>query len=340
MIVGVCGFGYSGSGAVLDLLKEYDECDVSSEIEFELPYCPYGLMNLDYYLNVFCSRFQSSDAAIYNFVKLIKANKKRCSPFNSFANGHFVKRSFEYLNSITQCSWNGAVYYDRFLFSKSMFVYRFRFARRFERFARCLKLPFKFGYKRKMYLSICPNDFLEITKKYVNDLLIYAGYDLSKVCVLNQPFPANNPSKCMSFFPSDTKAIVVFRDPRDVFLSAKYFVKDSASFIPSNVDSFVVYYRSIYSSFVGNNSVLKINFEDLIYKYEETKRLIEMFIGIHMHSKKELYFDLKKSSGNTMIFKKYPQFKKEVDYIEKELPEFLYNFESEENNWQSKPFNW
>ena len=35
MVVGVCGHGYTGSGAVLDFLKQFDECSVPSSADYE-----------------------------------------------------------------------------------------------------------------------------------------------------------------------------------------------------------------------------------------------------------------------------------------------------------------
>mgnify|MGYP006872937219 FL=1 len=70
MIVGVCGHGYSGSGAVVDYLKEKPDCQVCGNIELSLAYMPHGLQDLDYHVNESVSRYYSSDAAIKDFLRL------------------------------------------------------------------------------------------------------------------------------------------------------------------------------------------------------------------------------------------------------------------------------
>ena len=62
--LGVCGFGYSGSGAVVDLLKNNDNIMYPEIGEFTLTYLPDGLKDLRYNLFDNCSRFFSSDVAI------------------------------------------------------------------------------------------------------------------------------------------------------------------------------------------------------------------------------------------------------------------------------------
>lgn len=76
MIVGVCGLGYTGSGAVLDLLKEFDENYVIDAMEFALAYTPDGLEDLEYHLVKSPSRYFSSDIAIKRFKNYIKS---RCT---------------------------------------------------------------------------------------------------------------------------------------------------------------------------------------------------------------------------------------------------------------------
>lgn len=66
MVVGLCGFGYSGSGAVFDLLLEYTGLRVSKDCEMSFLYRPDGLTDLHYHLT-HPARFFSSDYAIKRF---------------------------------------------------------------------------------------------------------------------------------------------------------------------------------------------------------------------------------------------------------------------------------
>ena len=50
-VILTAGYGYSGSSAVVDLLKEYDNCDsISDNFEFRLIKDPGGLEDLRYHL--------------------------------------------------------------------------------------------------------------------------------------------------------------------------------------------------------------------------------------------------------------------------------------------------
>ena len=51
MVIGACGFVGTGSSALTDLLREYDEVAVFDQIEFNISYYPDGIEDLDYQIN-------------------------------------------------------------------------------------------------------------------------------------------------------------------------------------------------------------------------------------------------------------------------------------------------
>ena len=180
-----------------------------------------------------------------------------------------------------------------------------------------------------MYMSIYPNDFYETTKKYIISLMLSSGFDLENICVLNQPFAANNIIAGMRYF-NDSKAIVVDRDPRDIYIFVKEIVSDSGSFIPVNsVEDFVKYYRLLRIKKEIQENILYLNFEDLIFKYDLIVKKIENFLEIKNHQNKERYFRPEVSAANTMLFIKFPKYNRDIQYIEHELPEYLYPFSEE-----------
>ena len=98
-----------------------------------------------------------------------------------------------------------------------------------------------FIYKKTledMRLSIKPSDFFAITRSYLNSILKH----YNKTVFLNQPFPANAPLLSMKMFGNDTKAIIVERDPRDLYVLLKKIVKPNW-FPYEDVDSFIAYYK-------------------------------------------------------------------------------------------------
>ena len=78
----------------------------------------------------------------------------------------------------------------------------------------------------------------------------------------------------------------------------------------------------------NSNYVMKIKFEDLIYKYDDTLKQIKKFINYkdNDHINKKKRFDPNKSIANTQVFLSKNINKEEIKYIEKELKEYLYDF--------------
>ena len=68
------------------------------------------------------------------------------------------------------------------------------------------------------------------------------------------------------------------------------------------------------------------NFEDLCYRYEETVSMVKQFIANKNGWNKGRYFDPSKSVNNTRLVEKYPQYQSDVYYIEKSIPQYLYNY--------------
>ena len=70
-----------------------------------------------------------------------------------------------------------------------------------------------------------------------------------------------------------------------------------------------------------------IQFEDLIYKYDEKiNQIIDILrLDETAHSKKKTMFNPQKSINNTQLFM-LNKYREEAKIIERELPEFLYDF--------------
>ena len=71
-------------------------------------------------------------------------------------------------------------------------------------------------------------------------------------------------------------------------------------------------------------NVTKVQFEDLIYKYEETIDCLLKFADIEKVKYKKDKFDPAVSIKNTHLWIKYPELKEEIEYIENCLSEYCY----------------
>lgn len=334
MILGICGFGYSGSGAILDLLKESSKCEVCDSFEFSMTYKPDGLEDLEWHITQ-PSRYFSSDSAIRRFIQYKKRIAKR---YDQYSNGQFSRLADEYIKKITTIKWYGST--SVHIYQSSWFEYIFfqmlsrKLRSPFER--KLLPIPFVFPPDITMYYSsISSSSFLNYTIDFVSEFIHSIRKTDRDVLVLDQPFSANNPQRTMRFFKL-SKAIVVNRDPRDVYLLANKTIGMTANFIPRrDVNLFIEYYKGLMSQVVQNASednILRINFEDLIYKNQPTVKSICDFIGVDDIGN-ETHFKPEKSINNTQLFLKYKGIEKEIERISTELSDYLYPFDS----FQTKP---
>lgn len=334
MVIGVCGFGYSGSGAVVDLLKEYDGIKYPSEadIEFSFLYRPDGLTDLMYHVNNPC-RYFAADVAVERFKKKISSFFKAHSPyFNSDAVKRVESLTDNYLQSISCVTWKGWWSYDiDQMDAVSFFIYRLLNKLTASLPSLNISLQKKLYY-RDMHLAVNQEDLMVKTQKYIADVLFALGLDIEHdTILLNQLFSADNPTRSSIFF-RDAKAIIVDKDPRDLYLLLKCESFKGCSWTPTgNVDDFISFYEGMRRGYkdIDNRQVLLVKVEDMIYEYEKTVATIENYIGIsktsHLHPLS--YFNPNKSINNTQLFRKYPDMKADVEKIERRLDKYLFDFE-------------
>lgn len=335
MVLSVCGFGYSGSGAVWDLLKEYPNCKlIGEEKEFTMLYQPDGLEDLRYHIVDRPARFMSSDVAIGRFIKTVKLMDK--NGWRENFNGQLLRLAESFVQQITQVKWKGYWNYDiDALHDNKLGYISYRLRRFYDSFARRHKLPeVKLVKRRDMYLSIEESGsehFMTCARQYMDSLIQAAGYSAKDdLVVFNQLFPANCPSPYFDFF-SQSKAILVIRDPRDVYIALKRVQDVGSQWFPhDNADDFIVYYRMMHRSLqsLQDENVLIIRFEDMIYQYDATRDKILDFCGLTGKSHSESrFFDPAVSIRNTMLYREYPEYKEDIKKIEESLSDFLYPFD-------------
>ena len=329
MIVGACGFGSTGSSAVTDYLREFDNFQVLDSIEFSWVSAVDGLIDLDYHLNHPHNRTSDSIYAIERF-KRLAIRKAKTYQRSGLSKEFFLKSVDDFLDAIIMTSWKwhridgGA---RRFwekplqkLMGKTHFVYRWetKHGRRWNHF------PFE-----DVYLSVMPENFEEAAKKHVRELLTGMGIDLNKPLIIDQPFPGNNPQACFKFY-DDPYAIVVDRDPRDNYVFAKTKLLGKFHYIPiDTVEDYIAYYRCLRKNqpyLEPNTRVLSIRFEDMVYEYDETTTKLRDFLHLSENPRPKSVFDPSLSVSNTQVFKRFPQFADDVRKIEEALPEYLFDF--------------
>lgn len=182
MIIGVCGFGYTGSGAVIDLLKEYCDVQVLDYEEFGIVYRPDGLEDLKYHL-FSPSRYMACDVAILRFMQFIDYTFCPASRYgNVFTQVHELTK--EYIASIVQVQWKGCWSWDFYNSTSIQKIFKWHILPSLDKILNhCCNTYISKLLTRPMYLSSCPQFFDELTRKYVTSILAILGYD-DKKCLL------------------------------------------------------------------------------------------------------------------------------------------------------------
>lgn len=327
MIIGACGFGSTGSSAVTDYLKEYNKFQVLDQIEFTWVSGVDGLIDLDYHVNHPHNRTSDSIRAIERYREMCNrmVNKYRSVGIPPET---FTKFTDDFLESIITTSWSWNVPRTQGLVDR---IRRYFYAR----FHIVSKWEVKHGRHwegfplEPVYLSVFPENFEEKARKHVREILLAMGADFSKPIILDQPFAGNNPQACFKFF-EDPYAVVVDRDPRDNYVFAKTKLLGRFHLMPiNNVEDFVKYYRALRKNqpyTEPHERVLCMKFEDMVYHYDETTAKLREFFHLPDNPNPKSIFDPAISMPNTQVWKRFPQFAKDIEFIEKELPEYLFDY--------------
>ncbi len=330
MVIGVCGYGYSGSGALLDYLRQWDECSCSLTVpEFDISYVPHGLQDLEYQLMERRTRYISSHGAIRDFKKMICGmDTPRCR-FRKLTGNGFWARSFRFIDELVQVSWRGNTPIDRYGkgFTGSIMAGRKRHL--ISIYERVSGRKWPYSKRDTMYLSVMPENFYDSARSYLRDVMEMLGYDLGRTVLLNQPFDVYDPRRSMKFF-DDPKAVLVDRDPRDIYVLAKCYLRSNGAFIPTDdVEDYIRYHRLVRNDALPSDpDIMRMRYEDLIYDYERTGKRLTDFLGLgDIGSGEKKYFDPAVSIDNTQLFLKHPELAGDIRRIEEALPEYLYPFE-------------
>jgi len=303
----VTGYGWSGSGAVVDLLKEYDGF-ISIDSEYPLISEPHGFIDLEIFL-IQNWHFLRHHKAINDFLIFCKKINKKKSLYN--INGinignklsvDFMKISYDFINEIIDFSYKGRSRINLYHLNKleniiTKFKWKF-FDKNYT------KMYFSRPTEKK-FLNAIQNFHIKLFEKYINN-----GFGN---IILDQAIPANNMYRAMRYFPN-SKLIIVDRDPRDIFAD---LVRSKGLIGPElnklnieSVNKFIKWHTELRKTDNTvfkeelNKNILKINFEDLVINYNKEVKKISKFIGPELKQTKNKYFDPSISKKNIGLWKK------------------------------------
>jgi len=331
-ILSVSGYGSTGSSAVVNFLEEFESCYIMGG-EFRLVQDPDGLEDL-------CSNLTNSwgwnrsDAYIRRFIKYTNIIGRRITPLkygehlNKAFNFNFFKHRDAFISEIVDTKWQGHWFYHDYHERNYIEVL-------IENFKRSLSWHFGFSRlwlrkntkKSDMYFVRSNTDVYGQARKFLKNL--FAELDIvGEYLVFDQLILPYNKEKFDPLFPN-LKQIVVDRDPRDVYLDAKNY---NAYPITQDIESFISFYETSrkINKAINNDSTLLIQFEDLIYNYDETTKKVVDFLDIDFstHSKKFSRLDPKVSVKNTQTWLREENsgYIKDMDVVRERLSEWCYDF--------------
>lgn len=312
-IVSVNGFGYSGSGAVVDLLREYDSTHVIGFVDDEGSVASHdfkcdevdvlrlagGLFEVEKYIglnNVF-----QNDALLHRMAALFENS-------DIYKNNPSIRPyCFEFMSHICEAltdtpsgqDYNQHINYhgaNDILFLKDFTVTEYR--------DWCRKLL------NSIFSVICQatgGKPILVLDQIVNDF----EFDIERY---------------RDYIPN-IKIIMVYRDPRDVYTFAK---NSDIDWIPhKSVEVFVKWYKIFtkHFSIQEKKKYLVVQFENLVCNYEETKSVIEQYVGLNSssHVRKGTCLDISKSKQNLCIWWRNPDMKDACAEIHHHLSKLCYN---------------
>lgn len=298
----VTGYYGTGSSAVTDLLEEYRGVkSLGCNFECRIAHDMHGLSDLEYYL-VENNHRHNSSIAIKQFLRLMDiyglSKKLRFENYPSVFGKAYAEAVQEYIKALSPIVFNGGSHIDlyempdnkiawlkiknrlhRKLFKETITVDDESF-----RYRKCT--PLEKARRSCISYSPYPKDvFLEATKAFTHKLFSQFNAPQVQYLLVDQLLPPTNCARYIRYF-DDIKVVVVDRDPRDVYYLEKHLWRSGV--IPTNVESFVGWYKNTraHKRFENDdiNRIMRINFEDLVFHYENTVADIELFLGIDMQN--------------------------------------------------------
>lgn len=328
------GYMGSGSSAITDILKEYKTIK-TNEIDFEYVFLhtANGVFDLEYKLLSGNNTIRSDEAirAFYSSMNEL-FDKKFYWPGNykKYVSSQFLNYCNKFINEIII-----GKYKDIYSYYQQKPNLRIKIIRCFNKIINIIsfkKIKFKSPLLYKdMYLSFpSKKEYCKSAKKLVYSIAKDLGLEKHNI-VMDQLLLPHNLYKLNDYFDNNVRVVVVERDPRDVYILNKYYWREKDVSIPLPID--VYEFCNVYQKMreaetcTKDSKILRIKFEDLIYKYDNSIKKIEKFIGLKKEEQilKYKYFNPNISKNNTQLFNN-AKYKEEIEIIEKKLDKYLYKF--------------
>lgn len=326
-----------GSSAITDLISEYKSVTSLGDAEFRFLHDIDGISDLEYHL-IECPNRHNSGHALKRFMRLSEFNAGTCyyNRYEKFFDGQYMTLTYDYFNKLKAYQFTGKWFYDYYDRYGTNMYYLIQLVNKI--LNKLIFVKWRPLKNEQTYGTIMDEKkFLEYTQEYTHLLLEACNKSGADYLMIDQLMPSSNINRCLRYVKDDIFVFVVERDPRDLYIMGKYIWINERVIPSDDVETFCKWFRftrgCAEGQAVDEKKVLKIHFEDLIYKYEETKQKIVSFVGLREkdHLLPFAYFNPQRSVVNTQSWKTYPQAEDAIRYIEQMLPEYIYDFDAIKN---------
>jgi len=329
-IVAIGGFCWSGSGAVVDFLSEFDNTKIFANQnissvntvdinktkgnEFKFFIDKHSIFNLE---KAFKASKIEQDIAIKQFLEFLYG-KINFDESNEVFNKNLYKITIEFLENILDLSEDTKSYmkdkeYPYTLYGKNP-----------EDYTNCSFVHGGLAFYN--FKKMSKNDFDLHIKNYINNF--FNNINSDKKLVFDQMFSYDTMLDKMNIYMDESpiKEICVYRDPRDQYYS--WYKETPKTDILKTPDKFIEFYKKKVLLKINSASKnrLCIRFEDLVLDYGKTTKQIMDFLGLkeENHVAPKTIFDPEISKVNIGAWKYFI----DQDLIKKigyELKEYCYN---------------
>ena len=339
------GYMGSGSSAITDLISEFKGYSADKgSFEYIFLHCPNGVFDLEDKLLIGNNAVRS-DEAIHSFRNMMEQlyKTKFWWPGNYRKNlsEDFMNITNDFLDELIQYRPDDHWYMQEKL-TFPMFVQMSVRKVLMMISGNHLKIKRPLRYDTMEVSLVTKEQFYDASKRYLAKLLKEMGIE-QKNLILDQLLLPFNLHRMEHYFDDSAECFVIERDPRDVFISNKYVWPQKGEEVPYPTDAaaFCEYYKRLrmMEQKTDNPHVHRLHFEDLIYKYDESVDYICDVLHLSKEDqwKKRTCFVPERSIHNTQMFRK-PEYRAEMEIIENELKEYLYEFPYEKEVEMDKSF--
>lgn len=322
-VINVTGLGLSGKSAVTDFIGCFDGVwtpDKSFEFDFFRLHdglfdfmdllqneASQGRVDIGFKKILLLAYKMGVNPSILDFKGNFYSSSQR---YNKAFNEKFLSETNNFLMSLVKDSYKAQWPYQRFIQSN------------LRTFIEKLLLKINLGTLTKKKIYILERENLnQKFQSYLTALLKNLDSNSHTFAFnnLSEPYNLNG----LFSWIKNVKNITVLRDPRDIYASAKIKNNSKDSFLGyEDVNLFIERYKNnVTSVFKGQaERNLIVNFEKFINDHENEKKRITNFLNFeNLNFIESSKFNLSESSKNIFVWKNYPELKKDILQIEKDL---------------------